>query len=746
VSFFEELKRRNVAKMAVLYVVSSWLILQVADVLFPNLGAPDWAFGFLLGLLILFIIPALIVSWVYEMTPEGLKRESELDRSQSMAEATGRKMNMLIVVLLVVAITVVAVDRLLPESVSVWELDSVEGSAENVQSSEAAVVADTMTSKRSIAVLPFVNRSAREDDIFFVDGIHDDILTQLGTIGSLKVTSRTSVEKFRETTQSIQEIGAVLGVKNILEGAVQRSGGQVHITVQLIDVTTDNHLWADIYDRHLSADNLFAIQSDIAMEIAAALDTLLSPAEQSRVYTVPTSNFDAYEANLRGRQSLVQRKIPDLQEAVNHFKRAIELDPQYALAHVGLAEAYGLLEYYGVISTAESVSLIEPVVNKALSLDPQLGAAYTAKAALLRRQNDLDSAIDFYLRAIELAPGYATSYHWLAELYRMAIQRPELALPLIQKAVELDPLSPVLNVTLAETLSDVGRHDEAVVQASRAVEIAPNYPSAYYVRAFIDAFTLGRMDSAIGSYRAGLQLDPESVIGHKGIALVYSHLGADELAIESIEHAMRLGPDYIWSRFDAMQIYDAAGMVDQALQHAHFMHLQNPDLWYPQRLLRDADIAAGNPQAAEERYLESYAIFAGNDPVDIGIGNFRPAVDLAALLSDMGQEERANQLLQSALTYLPKQSRLGRLGIEIDDVRALAQLGERERALAALGEAVEAGWRYHWRSILRDRGLDSIRDDPRFQKLVAILQADMTAQLDHVREMEANGGLAPMPE
>jgi TolB-like protein/Tfp pilus assembly protein PilF len=725
-SFFEELKRRNVVKMAVLYVVVSWLLLQVADVLFPNLGVPDWAFGLALGLLILFFFPVLVASWVYEITPEGLKREGEFERSQSVSQVTGRKMNTLIVVLLVVAIAVVAVDRLMPETAS------VEETAETVEDQETASVAGKSVPERSIAVLPFVHRSALDEDIFFVDGIHDDIVTQLANIGSLSVISRTSVEKFRSTNLSMKEIGGLLGVKHILEGSVQRSGGQVHINVQLIDVAADNHLWANTYDRQLSAENVFAIQGDIAMKIAAALDTVLSPTERSRVDNVPTINFDAYEAYLRGRQSLVQRKIPDLHKAVRHFERAIKLDPEYALAHVGLAEAYGLLEYYGDITTTESVALIEPAVNAALSLDPQLGAAYTARGSLFRRQNDLDNAIENYLKAIELSPGHATSYHWLAELYRMGRQQPDLAWPLIQKAVELDPLSPVLNITLAETLDDLGLHGEAIVQAERAVEIAPNYPSAYFVRAFIEAFTLGRMDRAIGSYRAGLQLDPESIIGHKGIALVYSHLGADDLAIESIERAIELGPGYVWSRFDAMQIYDAAGMADRALQHARFMHSQSPVLWYPLRLLRNADISAGNPQAARDRYLNFYTMFDGRDSVEIDIGTFRPAVDFAELLLYMGQEERARLLLQSTLDYLPTQSRLGRIGREIDDVRALAQLGESERALTALAEAVESGWRYHWRSILRDRGLDSIRDDPRFRKLEAILQADMAAQLEQV--------------
>lgn len=718
--------------MLALYVFGSWVVIQAADLFFPGSCIPESSIRYVWITVVLGLPVALIFSWCFDLSRTGVRRTISEDRGVSSR-------------------TLLKIDFALLSTLSILAVGIVGVQGQTIFATRdcGPIIADQTVfdpPDESIAVLPFVNRSARDEDIFFVDGIHDDVLTQLANIGSLTVISRTSVEKFRQTTQSMKEIGAVLGVKNILEGSVQRSGGQVHINVQLIDVTTDDHLWADTYDRQLSAENVFAIQAAIAMEIAAALDTVLSPAEQSRFDNVPTSNFDAYEAYLRGRQSLVQRKIPDLQKAVNHFKRAIELDPKYALAHVGLADAYGLLEYYGDISTTESVSLIEPVVTKALSLDPQLGEAYTAKAALFGRQNDLDNAIEAYLKAMELAPGYATSYHWLAELYRMTIQRPDLAWPLIQRAVELDPLSPVLNITLAETLSDLGRHDAAVIQAERVVEIAPNYPSAYFVRAFIEAFTLGKMDSAIDSYRAGLHLDPESVIGHRGIAVAYSHLGADDLAIESIERAMKLGPGHVWSRYDAMQIYDAAGMADQAQRHAHFMHSRSPVLWYPLRLLRDADIAAGNPQAARERYLNVYTMFDGTDPVEIDIGSFQPAVDFAALLSYMGQEERARQLLQAVLSYLPTQSRLGRIGSEIDDVRALAQLGESERALTALAEAVEAGWRLHWRSMLRDRGLDSIRDDLRFRNLEATLRDDMAAQLEHVLNTEGSGELAPMPE
>jgi len=454
-SFFEELTRRNVVKMAVLYLVAAWLTLQIADVLFANLGAPEWAFGLALGLLILFFFPALIFSWVYELTPEGVKREEDVDRSQSVTGATGRKIDTLIIVLLVLAIASVGLDRLFPETM----VDGEQASAGEAVPAATTSAANTQSiDDKSVAVLPFANRSARDDDAFFVDGIHDDILTQLARLGSLTVISRTSVEKFRGTSQSMKEIGAVLGVKNILEGGVQRAGDRVRINVQLIDVATDTHLWADIYDRELSTANIFAIQSEISTAIAEALQAALSPEEQTLLAEQQTQNMAALEAYFLGQQAKTKRTAASMLDAEEHYKRAIALDPDYALALVGLADTYNLQIAYNGRPQQEQYALARPFVERALEINGRLGEAYIAMAGIT--DDNPEEAEALFKKGIELAPGYAQGRHWYGGTL-MGLGRTAEALVQLEHAVRLDPMSGINRSSFGRGLELAGRFDEA---------------------------------------------------------------------------------------------------------------------------------------------------------------------------------------------------------------------------------------------------------------------------------------------
>jgi TolB-like protein/Tfp pilus assembly protein PilF len=516
-------------------------------VLTPILELQAWV-GRLVFLLLAIGLPvALVLAWAFELTPEGIRRDQEVDPDQPATAHAGRKLDFVIIGLMAVALIYFALNH-------DWggeQVDRPIGTA----------------SGQSIAVLPFANRSALEADVFFVDGVHDDLLTLLSKLGDLKVISRTSVEKFRDTSLGIPELASQLGVATVLEGAIQRAGGQVRINVQLIDAVTDEHLWAESYDRQLTAENIFAIQSDIAQEIAQALQAVLTPEEQSRVAAVPTSSFAAYEEYLRGRQKLVLREIPDLRQAVEHFHQSIRLDPGFVMAYLGLAEAYNQLMSYGDMSLAEAMPLMEAAVNSALEMDPDLGEAQTALAALFRSQGRSDEAIAAYERAIELAPGYATSYHWLAEIWRTDRNRPDLALPLITKAEELDPLSPVINLTVAETLRDLGLHKEALAQIDHAIEISPAFASAYITKAEILAWSFGELEQALRLYDRSSELDPQSINACVGRALLLSSLGDDTGAIELIEHCFELGPDYIWAHYNATIIYLVAGDLERSQQH-----------------------------------------------------------------------------------------------------------------------------------------------------------------------------------
>jgi len=690
-------------------VVCAWLVLQVTDVFISILELARWSGKLIFVLVVIGFPVTLVLAWVYELTPEGVKRDSEVDRSQSIAGRSGRKLDFAIIGVLAVAVAYFAINH-------DWSGGRI-GTA----------------SGQSIAVLPFANRSALDEDVFFVDGVHDDLLTLLSKLGDLKVISRSSVEQFRNTSLGIPEVAARLGVATVLEGAVQRAGGQVRINVQLIDADSDEHLWAETYDRELTAENIFAIQSDIARVIAQALQKVLTPAEHSRVNAVPTTNFLAYEEFLRGSQKMVLREIPELRAAVEHFRRSIELDPGYAMAYVGLADAYHLLNFYGAISRAESLPLMETAVALALELDPELGAAQTAWGVILQYRGQNNESVAAYEKAIELAPGYATSYHWLAEHWRIGFSDPERALPLINRAMELDPLSPVINITVAETLEDLGRAEESLSQIEHTIEIAPGFPSVYGIKSQILAYSFNRLDQAVRESDRGIELDPDSANAYVKHAQLFSELGDEAKAIENIEHALRLGPDFIWSHFSAAEIYQLAGNMERAVQHAKRAHAELQGLWVPLRILRDADIANGTISEAVSRYERIFPEFTPGQDYTAHSRNRGASIDFAYLLLLTGETERADEILQSCIGFLPGQIRLGFQGYGIDDVRALVLLGETDKAMEALAEAVAEGWRNNWRSALDLVTFDAIRDDPRFIAQSEILNADMDTQLESYR-------------
>ena len=275
---FLELKRRNVFRVAIAYIVASWLLVQAADLVLDVIGAADWVLRSVVVLLALGFLPAVIISWVFEMTPEGVKKESEIDRGQSITHHTAKKLDMVTIGLLVAAIALVAIDRYLPES-SIPEDGAISEVAALPDTSPSDSVTEqaTVYAEKTIAVLPFANRSNQDDDLFFTDGIHDDLLTQLAKIHDLKVISRTSVMEYRDTTKNLREIGSELEVNTILEGGIQKVGNRVRINAQLIEVETDRHLWAESYDRELTAENIFDIQSEIAREIVRAVAIELTP-------------------------------------------------------------------------------------------------------------------------------------------------------------------------------------------------------------------------------------------------------------------------------------------------------------------------------------------------------------------------------------------------------------------------------------------------------------------------------------
>jgi len=723
-SFFAELKRRNVVKVGIAYAITGWVVVEIASVVLPIFKAPDWILQVFTLFIILGFPLALIFSWAFEKTSKGLKRTAEVSTEQSITHVTGRKLDFIIIGVLAAAVVVFALDKF------VWVGE------------KAAATAAVSEERPSVAVLPFANRSANEDDAFFVDGIHDDLLSHISKIGSIKTISRTSVLQYRDTTKTIPQIAAELGVATVLEGGVQRAGEQVRINVQLIDARTDEHLWSEIYDRQLSAANIFAIQSEISTAIAEALETTLSSEEQDRLNTVPTENLAALEAYFLGKQRMATRKTAALAEAVRYLEQAIALDPDFALAYVALADTYRLQNNYAGLPRDEMDAKGQAAIDKALQLDNKLGEAYTSLANLRQRRSDYDGAEAAFKRALELNPNYAPAYQWYGEFLALRVGRPEDALVQSRRAVALDPLSAIINTDFAEALDVAGHFDEALAQYQKAIAIDPAFAVAYIQSGLIYWWARGRLDEAIPWFEKSISLDSGNLFSPVLLGLIHLDLGDHHQAEYGIHRSLKLGPDSLGPNWAMEWLYLYRGQEAQALEFARKALTIRPRFAYALAHLTNHDLKAGRYAEARARYKQSYpALLIENEPRIDG-SNYRAAIGLALVLPNTNEQERADMLLDRSLEFIRTIPRLGIRGYWISDVQIHAQRGENEKALAALRQAIDQGWRtYWWYYLEHDLSLESLHDEPEYQAMVEEIKADMAAQLARVRAVQAGGEL-----
>jgi len=485
-NFFSELKRRNVYKVAVAYAVVSWLLIQAASIFLPAFDAPPWVMKIFIIVIVFGFPVALIFSWAFEITPEGIKLESEIEPNKSMTRRTGRK-----IVALTIALAVVAA------GLFVYQLVRSK-SPVTPRQSEAATVPN-----KSIAVLPFDNLSRDPDNAYFCEGVQDEILTRLAKVADLKVISRTSTQHFKSTPDNLPQIAKQLGVAHVLEGSVQKASDQVRVNVQLINALTDAHLWADTYDRKLT--DIFAVESDIAKTIADTLQAKITGSEKNSIAKAPTANPEAYELYLKGRFFWNKRSGVDLRKAIEFFNQAIAKDPNYALAYAGLADSYLLLPNYGGAATADVVPPARAAVTKALELDNSLAEAHASLGLLDTLDLRLERSITHFERAVQLKPNYATAHHWLG-LAHLSLGHFDQAIAEGKRAAELDPLSVIINADFAWTYASAHRLDEAEAQARKTLEIDPRFFLAhYYLGGTRQA--KGQLTEAIAEYQQAFDLN-----------------------------------------------------------------------------------------------------------------------------------------------------------------------------------------------------------------------------------------------
>ena len=539
-SVFEELRRRNIFRVAGAYAVVGWLIIQLGIALETSLNLPGW-FDTLFTTLVLIGFPvALVLAWAFELTPEGIRPTETVPDGKSIAKSTGRKLEIAIAlgVLAILALAVIDLRR------STAPADPIPQAV----TPGSTVTPVPQTGSASVAVMPFEDYSPGADQAYFANGISEELLNVLARVKGLRVASRTSAFALRDQDLAVSAIGAALGVSHVLEGSVRTSGDTLRITAQLIDTATDDHLWSDTYDRPLTADNIFDIQDEIAAAIVTELRSRLavgaSPQPAAR-----TDSTEAYRLYLRARENMNLRTPDSLRTALGQFQETLQLDADYVPAMAGLADTYLLLIENAGLDRDTTLDLARLWVDRALALDPGSAEALTAAASLAYYSFDSDTTLDYAERAIAVNPNYVLAHHRKG----MALSnRTRESLAAFKTALELDPLSGVLLVNTGFRQLALGEFDDARVTATNAIRWNPDYPYGYHILAELEV-NAGEYASAHRLLQTALSKNPSAQLSRSRLAQFYINIGdldrardyAADTLTQAILHTIDGHPDRV---------------------------------------------------------------------------------------------------------------------------------------------------------------------------------------------------------
>ncbi|MEJ2186208.1 MAG: hypothetical protein P8Z36_09760 [Gemmatimonadota bacterium] len=656
-AFLAELKRRKVYNVAAVYAVVSFVIWQAAEIAFPALGLPPWTLTFVVTATLLGFPIALVLAWALEITPQGVKR------TDSPAAGRGRWAPAL-AVLVIIAV--------------------VAGTAWYVLRD-----ATPEPDRKSIAVLPLNNLSGDDATEPFVAGIHDDILTNLYKIADLKVISRTSVMEYQDTRKNLREIAGELGVATILEGGVQRAGDRVRINLQLIDARTDEHIWAENYDRALTTENIFSVQSDVALQVAAALRSVLSPSEKAQIEVRPTDNLEAYDYYLRGNEYHQRSEdLADQRIAIQLWTRATELDPSFPLPYAKLVGAQCMLHFGVVDRTEDHVALAAAAVAKLRELAPDLGETHQALGMYYYQcLGEFDRGMDEFTLAVALRPNDPQAHAGIAGVQRRRGHWAE-AVESWVKTAELDPIFFGWPKELALTYTYMHEYARSDSAWNRAAALAPDDSGLYTWRA------INRLSWTGDTHAARAIVEP-------------ALRGTDAVDLPELFHLLHL-----------MDLYEGRyGRALDRLSAASSPTIEN-HFWVRTRAQLTAQVYALRGDAERARtYYDSARVYLEariqEDPEDARL--YR---SLGIALAGLGQEQEAVRAAERARDLLPV-SRDAVLGPE--SIAALARvytmIGDYDAAVDQL-DALLAVPTYHSAAWLRmDPAYTALRDYPRFRAL-----------------------------
>ncbi len=575
-SFFRELKRRNVFRVAILYLAVSWLLLQATDVLSSLLELPFWVGKLVVLLLVIGLPIALAASWLYELTPEGIKRDSALGTHDTNRNETASRLNRLTIAAAGLAILVIVADRMLPE-----------------QNSPRLVPNEVVT----VAVLPFVNVSAEADQEYFADGITEEVLNLLANVQGLRVTSRTSSFSFKGQAIDLRTIARKLGVSHVVEGSVRKAGNSVRVTAQLIDVESDAHIWSQTYEREVT--NVFAIQSDVAGQIARVLATALSADELSLIGGRPTTSLAAWQSFVSAR-SIYQSRVSrdDIEKSMSLIDSAIEDDPLFARAH-SLRAALLLARPVWNASEENAEAKLQSAfdaANYALDLAPALGEPYFVLAEIALQKGELETADQMFRQAIARAPNNADGRDWYGS-FLLEAGYLDRAWSEKKRAAELDPLSPLISWQVAFAAVTVGRLEfvseftrkarengwpgwqPEAIEGGAAMQRGQNdLAEAHYVKAFPDRAQ--KIADAFAAIR-NRNIDAELRAVLDGL-IAYGPPGGGRWHVEVNAGDLDAAYATAWSELDSSSLIAADGSGGPARLAIRWRGEPiSPDWWFP---------------------------------------------------------------------------------------------------------------------------------------------------------------------
>lgn len=690
---YQELKHRRVMRVATLYLILCWPVIQVADILSPAVGLPPEAMRYLLIVFTVGFPIVLTLSWLFDLNRSGIVRSTgpseEGGRLPTERALVGRRVERSIIGLLIFVIIVLFYFQY-------WANPDVALTATSNSAIPRAVPA--------LAVLPFVTFSDNREDQFFSDGLTEELLNVLSQLQNLRVTARTSSFAYKGVNKNVQDIGAELKVDTILEGSVRRNDvdNTIRVTAQLIDVETGGHIWSQTFDREYR--DVFKIQDEIAGAVVGQLHVSLLAEEQGDIKSHATANSEAMVVFSMGRAELAKRTQISLKDAVRFFTRAIEADPLYADAYAELAKTYALIFNYGD-ELPEHLVKAEQAASRAVEIDPTAAGGWAAFGLIHMQRNEKDAAAQALQKALSFNPNHVMANMWLGELQTDPKQRQAYH----ERAFALDPRSPVAGYNVANDLFESGRDAEAMKVFSQIVTADPYFPKAYELVARINE-SHGRLAAAIRHYETAIELDPHSPTSMR-LANLYMDIGDFEAADQWMETAAAgkaetSSPELAWLRISALAARgDQAGaevqmrkMLDistssfaafsNATTAAYFLGETQLaiDAWERGQQLRGNENHSSDMQSDDDLWMVE--------------GNLEVPIAAAYSYAQAGRQADADAVLTKLESWVDKQmSTRARANPGLWYVKAqiMAIRGESDLALLHLQRAVNEGWRQHWR-------------------------------------------------